>query len=138
MVGGETLGRANVMDLPMSADGAAPRPDGVLPLHCYTSRRFPVLRPKRAREDDDKPDADSLYEVRIIDNDFNTYGEVMDITMLALGIDETEAYAIAWEVDHRGSCVVAHVPRDEAEAIATTIRTIGIEVQVNPVPMPEA
>ena len=72
-----------------------------------------------------------LYEVRIIDNDYNTYQQVMDVSMLALGVSEDEAFAIAWEVDHKGYCVVAQGPYDEAEAIADTIRTIGIEVQVN-------
>ena len=42
-----------------------------------------------------------LYEVRIIDNDYNTYQQVMDISMLALAVSEDEAFAIAWEVDHR-------------------------------------
>ena len=69
--------------------------------------------------------------MRIIDNDFNTYQQVMDVSMLALGISEDEAFAIAWEVDHSGYCVVAHGPYDQAEAVAATIRTIGIEVQVN-------
>ena len=68
-----------------------------------------------------------------MDNDYNTYREVMDITMLALDITEEDAYAVAWEVDHKGSCVVAHAPQDMAETIANIIRTIGIEVQVNPI-----
>jgi ATP-dependent Clp protease adapter protein ClpS len=78
-------------------------------------------------------DNDALYEVKIIDNDFNTYGEVMQITMSALGISEELAFAVAWEVDHAGFCVVAHAPHEEAQAIASVIRTIGIEVQVNPI-----
>ncbi|MCA1960273.1 MAG: ATP-dependent Clp protease adaptor ClpS [Desulfomonile sp.] len=69
--------------------------------------------------------------MRIIDNDYNTYGEVMEVTMTALGIREEQAFAIAWEVDHRGSCVVAEGRYEEAEAVARVIRTIGIEVQVN-------
>ena len=78
-------------------------------------------------------DAEALYEVRIIDNDHNTYQEVMQITMLALGVEHEQAFAIAWEVDHLGSCVVAHAPKEEAEEMAGLIRTIGIEVQVNPI-----
>jgi ATP-dependent Clp protease adapter protein ClpS len=53
--------------------------------------------------------------------------------MLALGISEQEAYAAAWEVDHKGSCVVAHAPRETAEVIAGVIRIIGIEVRVDPI-----
>ncbi len=82
---------------------------------------------------DDSSDDLQLYEVRVMDNDYNTYQEVMDITMLALGLDAEQAFSVAWEVDHRGFCVVAHAPWEEAEALANVIRTIGIEVQVNPI-----
>ncbi|MEW6531462.1 MAG: ATP-dependent Clp protease adaptor ClpS [Thermodesulfobacteriota bacterium] len=106
--------------------------DVPVPILFYTSRRFPPI--KLADEPQDRsPNDEEIYEVRIIDNDFNTYQEVMDITKAALGITEEEAYAVAWEVDHRGSCVVAEGPRPDAEAIAQIIRLIGIEVQVNPV-----
>jgi ATP-dependent Clp protease adapter protein ClpS len=80
---------------------------------------------------DGSPDQTGEYEVRVMDNDHNTYQQVMDITMLALDLTEEQAYAVAWEVDHKGSCVVAIGPRDEAESVASIIRTIGIEVQVN-------
>ncbi|MFZ5865626.1 MAG: ATP-dependent Clp protease adaptor ClpS [Thermodesulfobacteriota bacterium] len=103
-----------------------------VPFLLYTSRRFPPI--KLGDESHDKsPNDEEICEVRIIDNDYNTYQEVMDITKTALGITEEQAYAIAWEVDHKGSCVVAEGPRPEAEAIAQIIRLIGIEVQVNPV-----
>lgn len=99
----------------------------------YKARRFDPIAPNINREDRDTGEHDDLHEVRVIDNDYNTYQEVMEIAMLALGVDEQEAFAIAWEVDHRGSCVVAEAPHEEAEATANVIRTIGIEVQVNPV-----
>lgn len=102
-------------------------------LHCFQGiTRFPpaiVGDPS----DDRSSDADPLYEVRILDNDYNTYWEVMHITRLALGLTEDQAFAVAWEVDHAGSCVVAHAPLEQAEALAGIIRMIGIEVQVNPV-----
>jgi ATP-dependent Clp protease adapter protein ClpS len=91
---------------------------------------FPAVRIKGAPQDRERNDGDPLYEVRIIDNDYNTYQEVIDITMLALGVSEEEAYAVAWEVDHRGSCVVAEGTLSEAESVASVIRTIGIEVCV--------
>jgi ATP-dependent Clp protease adapter protein ClpS len=100
-------------------------------LYLYTSRHFPPIRVNSGSPDGGAPDGQDLYEVRIIDNDHNTYQEVIEITMLALNITEEDAYAIAWEVDHRGSCVVAHAVKEEAEAIATIIRVIGIEVQMN-------
>lgn len=104
-----------------------------IPLKCYTIRRFPPVGIGARPPEDDSADAEGLYEVRIMDNDHNTYGEVMQITMQALDIGEGMAFAIAWEVDHMGSCAVAQGPYAEAEAIAQIIRTIGIEVQVNPV-----
>lgn len=102
-------------------------------VHFYTSRRFPPIQIRPRDRDDDSPDESHLFEVRIIDNDFNTYQEVMDVTMLVLGINDEQAFAVAWEVDHRGSSVVAQGPREEAEAMADMIRSIGIEVQVNPI-----
>ena len=105
--------------------------DVPLPVLFYTSRRFPPVK-LGDEPQDESPSDEEICEVRIIDNDFNTYQEVMDITRAALGITKDKAYAIAWEVDHKGSCVVAEGPRPDAEAIAQIIRLIGIEVQVNP------
>ena len=118
---------------PKSRRIVACRPDVGVPAWFYTSRRFPPLRIPPTSPPDDSPDDSPLYEVRIIDNDYNTYQEVMDITMLALGIPLEEAFAVAWEVDHRGYCVVAHAPYEDAEGLADVIRGIGIEVQVNPI-----
>ncbi len=98
---------------------------------CYVGRRFQPRILNSASDGETSTGTSELYEVRIVDNDFNTYQQVIDISMLALGISEDEAFAIAWEVDHNGYCVVAHGPYDQAEAVAVTIRTIGIEVQVN-------
>jgi ATP-dependent Clp protease adapter protein ClpS len=100
-------------------------------LSFYTSRRIPPVRIDPESSDEKSEDPEDLYEVRIIDNEVNTYGEVMQITMASLGISEDLAFEVAWEVDHAGSCVVAHAPYRQAEAIASMIRTIGIEVQVN-------
>lgn len=98
---------------------------------CYTTRSFPPIFTGEPSDDPTSKDSRKLYEVRIIDNDYNTYQQVIDVTMAALKIDEEQAFAIAWEVDHSGSCVVAVAPHETAEAIAEVIRTIGIEVQVN-------
>ena len=106
--------------------------DSSIPLECYTIRRFPPMRFGCQPPGEDQTDSEGLYEVRVMDNDHNTYGEVMQITMQALDITEEMAFAIAWEVDHTGSCAVAQGPYADAEAIAQVIRTIGIEVQVNP------
>lgn len=105
--------------------------DSPIPVNFYTDKRFPPIRINGQPTREESQDKGELYEVRIIDNDYNTYQEVMEISMTALHITEAQAYAIAWEVDHKGSCVVAEAPREEAEAIARIIRTIGIEVEVN-------
>ncbi len=116
--------------MPRRFEGCRPihEPTGVL---CYVGRRFQSGTLNEASGGKDSPEPSELYEVRVIDNDFNTYQQVIDISMLALGVSEDEAFAIAWEVDHTGYCVVAHGPYDQAEAVAATIRTIGIEVRVN-------
>jgi len=75
-------------------------------------------------------DSSDLFRVVIIDNDYNTYQEVIDITMLALGVDFDHAFKIALAVDHNGEADVLHAPKAEAERIAGIIRTIGIEVRV--------
>jgi len=120
---------------PMTADCTGRRlPDREgfpTPVAFYTSRHFPPIRMGGDTNLDGSPDQTGEYEVRVMDNDHNTYQQVMDITMLALDLTEEQAYAVAWEVDHKGSCVVAIGPRDEAESVASIIRTIGIEVQVN-------
>jgi ATP-dependent Clp protease adapter protein ClpS len=101
------------------------------PIYLYSGRFFSPKRSGNNDSSDEPQEWEGLYEVRIIDNDYNTYQEVMEVSMLALDLTEDRAFAVAWEVDHRGSCVVAHVPHAEAEAIADIIRTIGIEVEVN-------
>ena len=98
----------------------------------YTASHFSPRVLAQDSPSPEEPEGDDLYEVRIMDNDYNTYQQVMEITMLALGISQEEAFSVAWEVDHRGSCVVAVGALPEAEALAGLIRTIGIEVQVNP------
>ena len=99
----------------------------------YTARRVPRANVGSREDDKRSSDDDDLYEARIVDNDYNTYQEVIDVCMLALELDLEQAFAIAWEVDHYGSCAVAEGPYEAAQAIANLIRTIGIEVQVNPV-----
>jgi ATP-dependent Clp protease adapter protein ClpS len=102
-------------------------------LWLYTGWRLPPGNPESESDSDDDATDSQLYEVRIMDNNYNTYQQVMDACMAALGVTEEQAYAVAWEVDHLGSCVVAHTSRSVAEKIADRIRTIGIEVQVNPI-----
>jgi ATP-dependent Clp protease adapter protein ClpS len=117
-----------------SSRGSVPHhTDNSFPVFFYTSRRLPHVSVCGNCSEGDSTESETLYEVRIIDNDHNTYQEVIEIAMLALGIREEQAFVIAWEVDHLGSCVVAHAPKEEAEEIAGLIRTIGIEVQVNPI-----
>ena len=75
---------------------------------------------------------EGIYRVIIIDNDYNTYQEVIDICMEALSITYNEAIEIALAVDHNGEAEIVHAPHDEAENIAGVIRRIGIEVRVLP------
>ncbi|MBI3396734.1 MAG: ATP-dependent Clp protease adaptor ClpS [Spirochaetia bacterium] len=74
-----------------------------------------------------------IYRVIIIDNDWNTYDQVMRICIEALEVDVEHAYKIALAVDNNGRAEVARLPKLEADRVAGVIRTIGIEVQVLPV-----
>jgi ATP-dependent Clp protease adapter protein ClpS len=116
-----------------NVDHIARNPETTERLWLYTGRRLPPLKPEPDGDSDYDQRESQLYEVRIMDNDHNTYQEVMAVCMIALGVTEEQAYAIAWEVDHVGSCPVAQATHAVAERIAERIRTIGIEVQVNPI-----
>lgn len=92
-------------------------------------RQNPFLRNPQTQP----PASNERFHVVIIDNDTNTYEQVIRICMKALQISELEAFHIALAVDHNGEAIVFEGTRAEAEAIANIIRTIGIEVQVRPV-----
>lgn len=75
-----------------------------------------------------------LYRVIIHDNDTNTYQQVIDICMIALGVSFQEAYTIALAIDHNGRAEVLHAEEGEARRVAKIIGSIGIDVTVEPVP----
>ena len=98
-----------------------------------------LLVPPRARENpdirdlpDSEPPAGEMFRVVIIDNDYNTYEEVIQICMFALGITYEDAFKIALAIDNNGRAEVYAAPRPEAERVAEIIRTIGIDVELVP------
>ena len=86
---------------------------------------------RRPPAKDDEADSGRLA-VRIIDNPVNTYEEVIGICATVLGVSEQRGFAIAYAVDHEGSCVVGDWPKAEATQIAEEIASIGIEVRLEP------
>jgi len=76
--------------------------------------------------------SEGAYRVVIIDNDVNTYEQVIQICMKALGIHYRDALEIAIAVDQNGRAEVFEGSQADAEAVASVIRTIGIEVLVVP------
>lgn len=86
---------------------------------------------RNAGLDPGRPVNGDLCRVTILDNDTNTYQEVIDICMIALGVSFDHAYKIALAVDNNGKAEVAEAPRATAARIAEKIRTIGIEVVVD-------
>ena len=70
--------------------------------------------------------------MRIIDNDVNTYAEVIDVCLQALPVTAEEAFRMATTVDQEGSCVVCVCSQSEADRTSEIIRAIGIEVRVEP------
>lgn len=100
------------------------------------SHYSPLLRQNPSHSTGTKQDqnrnGDDLYRVRIIDNSVNTYQEVMEICMEALGVSMIEAYHIALAVDHNGYAEVLEAPFPQAEKVAKVIRRIGIQVDLIP------
>lgn len=84
------------------------------------------------QEKENPSDREEHYRVVIMDNDYNTYQEVIDICMLALGVDFDHAMKIALAVDHNGRAEVFEGSLEDAREIAGIISRIGIEVQVLP------
>ena len=76
--------------------------------------------------------SEGAYRVVIIDNDVNTYEQVIQICMKALGIQYRDALEIDIAVDQNGRAEVFEGSQPDAEAVASVIRTIGIEVLVVP------
>lgn len=92
------------------------------------ARQNPFLRNPEASP----PPSNDRFHVVIIDNDTNTYEQVIRICMKALQISEQEAFQIALAVDHNGEAIVFEGTHPEAQSVADMIRTIGIEVLLRP------
>jgi ATP-dependent Clp protease adaptor protein ClpS len=73
------------------------------------------------------------YKVVVVNNDHNTFDEVITILMRAVaGMSRATAEAHANEIHQTGSTVPYVGPLERAEAVASVIRTIGILVRVEP------
>ncbi|MSQ44170.1 MAG: hypothetical protein EXR45_08195 [Chloroflexi bacterium] len=73
------------------------------------------------------------YRVVVLNNDRNTFDEVITILMRAVaGMSRATAEAHANEIHQTGSTVPYGGPLERAEAVAVVIRTIGILVRVEP------
>jgi ATP-dependent Clp protease adapter protein ClpS len=70
--------------------------------------------------------------VIVYDNDHNTWDEVIGILRKATGCPLEEAQMETWEVHHLGKSIVHHAEREECEAAAAIISTIGIRVETAP------
>lgn len=73
------------------------------------------------------------FKVVVLNNDHNTFDEVIRILMRAVpGMTRDAAEGHANEIHVSGSTVPFTGPRERAEAVGAVIRTIGIEVRVEP------
>jgi ATP-dependent Clp protease adaptor protein ClpS len=71
------------------------------------------------------------HKVVVHNNDFNTFEEVTKILLKAVpGISFTEAVAYTEEIHNTGAAVPYTGPKEQAEAVAAVIRTIGIKVTI--------
>jgi ATP-dependent Clp protease adaptor protein ClpS len=73
------------------------------------------------------------FKVVVLNNDHNTFDEVIRILMRAIpGMPREVAEGHANEIHVSGSTVPFAGARERAEAVGAVIRTIGIEVRVEP------
>ncbi len=95
-------------------------------------RQNPSSKPEGFFQKKSQNESD-FFRVVIIDNEHNTYQEVIDICMKALGITIQEAFQIALAVDNNGFAEVFEAPYEEALRVGKIIEQIGIEVQIRSV-----
>jgi ATP-dependent Clp protease adaptor protein ClpS len=73
------------------------------------------------------------FKVVVLNNDHNTFDEVIRVLMRAVpGMTREAAEGHANEIHVSGSTVPFTGPKERAEAVGAVIRTIGIEVRVEP------
>ncbi len=73
------------------------------------------------------------FKVIVWDNDYNTFEEVTRILLRAVpGMTVDRAVELTYEIHESGSAVPYAGPKEQAEAVAATIATIGIKVTVEP------
>jgi ATP-dependent Clp protease adapter protein ClpS len=78
----------------------------------------------------DQSQKDRGYLVRVYNNEYNTYEEVIFILILATKCDFDEAEMETWEIDHLGSSVVHVASQEDCQKAASIISQIGIRVEV--------
>jgi ATP-dependent Clp protease adaptor protein ClpS len=83
--------------------------------------------------EDELADRVDEYIVIVFDNPVNTWDEVILILQKATGCSLEEAQQETWEVHYTGRSIVHHGDVEECRRAAAIIRTIGIEVAVEPV-----
>ena len=106
---------------------------GPAPFGLRGTRLVPPLPRQASSPANGAPPGDEpLFGVEVLDNPVNTYEEVIAVCLRALPLTTEEAFHIAYTIDRRGSCVVCVASHEQAEQIAATIRTIGIDVSVTP------
>jgi ATP-dependent Clp protease adaptor protein ClpS len=97
----------------------------------------PAVAPGRRTDLDFDPDVLRRrlppYKVVVHDNDYNTFDEVIRILLKAVpGMTRSRAVALTYEIHYTGAAVPYVGPKEQAEAVAAVIRTIGIKVTVEP------
>jgi ATP-dependent Clp protease adaptor protein ClpS len=97
----------------------------------------PTIAPERAPARDFDPEFLTRrlppHKVVVHNNDYNTFDEVIRILIKAVpGMSYDRAAALANEIHTTGAAVPYVGPKEQAEAVAAVIRTIGIKVTVEP------
>ena len=72
------------------------------------------------------------WMVVIHNNESNSFEQVIDVLIRATGCDVQEAYIETWEAHTYGKAPVHFAGREECDAAATLIGSIGVKTEVRP------
>lgn len=72
------------------------------------------------------------WMVVIYNNESNSFEQVIDVLIRATGCDVQEAYIETWEAHTYGKAPVHFAAREECDAAAALIGSIGVKTEVRP------
>lgn len=81
---------------------------------------------------DGSPGYDGRYMTVIFNNDYNSFGEVVESIVEATGCEFSEAYMETWEAHHYGKASIHFDTQVACCAVAAIVSRIGVKTEVRP------